>query len=306
MVPPSEKGALVNRKRYFITPNKKSEVEDKTRESVSRILGQQYEDLELRGLGTYKLPLVRLKGSKYSGFNMGAGEQALFNLFLAIHSAPRAALFVIDEVELGLHEAAQKQLIHELKKVALASAHQFIFTTHSPTVLEELPPEGRFFLDRAGETTAVIEGISPSFAAGRMAGTESSEVVVYVEDVNAKRLVQQSLDLEKRRRVRICEIGSNSAVISQMASRFIDGDKNREVMCVLDGDQRAAEAAHIARFLGLVPQRSRQQAAAWLKQTPNPTDADIDAAMAGNLCRCGTYGRIREAIKLAAGKGTSV
>jgi isoquinoline 1-oxidoreductase alpha subunit len=42
------------------------------------------------------------------------------------------------------------------------------------------------------------------------------------------------------------------------------------------------------------------QAAALLKTTPNPSDADIDRAMAGNICRCGTYQRIRAAIKTAA------
>jgi isoquinoline 1-oxidoreductase subunit alpha len=41
-------------------------------------------------------------------------------------------------------------------------------------------------------------------------------------------------------------------------------------------------------------------ATALLAQRPDPTDADIDAAMAGNLCRCGTYVRIREGIKHAA------
>ncbi|WP_448097853.1 (2Fe-2S)-binding protein [Luteibacter yeojuensis] len=41
-------------------------------------------------------------------------------------------------------------------------------------------------------------------------------------------------------------------------------------------------------------------AAALLKRTPSPTDHDIDAAMSGNICRCGTYVRIREAIKQAA------
>jgi isoquinoline 1-oxidoreductase alpha subunit len=41
-------------------------------------------------------------------------------------------------------------------------------------------------------------------------------------------------------------------------------------------------------------------AAALLAGTPNPDDADINAAMAGNICRCGTYVRIREAIKQAA------
>jgi isoquinoline 1-oxidoreductase subunit alpha len=47
-------------------------------------------------------------------------------------------------------------------------------------------------------------------------------------------------------------------------------------------------------------------ASALLASKPKPTDADIDEAMSGNICRCGTYMRIREAIKLAAqtsGKG---
>jgi len=41
-------------------------------------------------------------------------------------------------------------------------------------------------------------------------------------------------------------------------------------------------------------------ASALLASNPNPTDADIDTAMSGNICRCGTYIRIREAIKQAA------
>ena len=45
-------------------------------------------------------------------------------------------------------------------------------------------------------------------------------------------------------------------------------------------------------------------AAALLATTPNPTDADIDTAMTGNICRCGTYQRIRKAVHRAAG-GTS-
>jgi len=42
-------------------------------------------------------------------------------------------------------------------------------------------------------------------------------------------------------------------------------------------------------------------ATALLDSNPHPSDADIDAAMSGNICRCGTYQRIREAIKRAAG-----
>ncbi len=43
-------------------------------------------------------------------------------------------------------------------------------------------------------------------------------------------------------------------------------------------------------------------AVALLATTPHPTDAQIDTAMEGNLCRCGTYGRIRRAIRTAAGE----
>ncbi len=43
-------------------------------------------------------------------------------------------------------------------------------------------------------------------------------------------------------------------------------------------------------------------ATALLKKKPKPTDAEIDEAMAGNICRCGTYARIRAAIKQAAGQ----
>lgn len=46
-------------------------------------------------------------------------------------------------------------------------------------------------------------------------------------------------------------------------------------------------------------------AVALLTTIPNPSDADIDRAMDGNLCRCGTYGRIRTAIHAASGKKTA-
>src|SRR5208282_3265822 len=46
-------------------------------------------------------------------------------------------------------------------------------------------------------------------------------------------------------------------------------------------------------------------AAALLAHTPHPTDAEIDTAMSGNLCRCGTYTRIRQAVHAAAGAASN-
>jgi len=47
-------------------------------------------------------------------------------------------------------------------------------------------------------------------------------------------------------------------------------------------------------------------AAALLKKKPKPSDSEIETAMSGNICRCGTYQRIREAIKIASGQKTGV
>ena len=63
--------------------------------------------------------------------------------------------------------------------------------------------------------------------------------------------------------------------------------------------QKAWAAANVPQC-GYCQSGQIMQAAAMLNRTPNPTDADIDRTMAGNICRCGTYQRIRTAIKQAA------
>jgi isoquinoline 1-oxidoreductase alpha subunit len=88
---------------------------------------------------------------------------------------------------------------------------------------------------------------------------------------------------------------------------------------------RRAEGKSVTTIEGLSPDRKHPLQQAWLElrvpqcgycqagqlmsasallaANPKPTDAEIDASMAGNLCRCGTYVRIRAAIKRAAGLG---
>ena len=63
--------------------------------------------------------------------------------------------------------------------------------------------------------------------------------------------------------------------------------------------QRAWEEVDVPQC-GYCQAGQLMSAAALLKKTPNPTDAQIDAAMNGNLCRCGTYLRVRQAIHRAA------
>jgi isoquinoline 1-oxidoreductase alpha subunit len=63
---------------------------------------------------------------------------------------------------------------------------------------------------------------------------------------------------------------------------------------------QAAWVEHQVAQCGYCQSGQIMQAAALIAETPDPTDEDIDIAMAGNLCRCGTYPRIRAAIRTAA------
>ena len=65
---------------------------------------------------------------------------------------------------------------------------------------------------------------------------------------------------------------------------------------------QAAWVEHQVAQCGYCQSGQIMQAAAMLDLDPNPSDAKIDAVMSGNLCRCGTYPRIREAVKTAASK----
>jgi isoquinoline 1-oxidoreductase alpha subunit len=86
------------------------------------------------------------------------------------------------------------------------------------------------------------------------------------------------------------------------------GDIGDRAITTIEGVGNTAEGAKIQKAwldleviqCGYCQPGQIMSAAALLAANPNPGDADIDAAMAGNLCRCGTYVRIREGIKHAA------
>ncbi|HUR94817.1 MAG TPA: (2Fe-2S)-binding protein [Gemmatimonadales bacterium] len=71
-----------------------------------------------------------------------------------------------------------------------------------------------------------------------------------------------------------------------------------------DHPVQRAWRAHNVPQCGYCQSGQIMQAAALLERTPRPDDAEIDRAMAGNICRCGTYTRIRAAIREAGGRAS--
>ena len=96
--------------------------------------------------------------------------------------------------------------------------------------------------------------------------------------------------------VRSCSLPVSAVGASEITT--IEGLDSKEAKAV----QKAWVALDVPQC-GYCQSGQIMSATALLQTNPKPSDADIDAAMSGNICRCGTYTRIRTAIKSAAGMG---
>jgi isoquinoline 1-oxidoreductase subunit alpha len=97
--------------------------------------------------------------------------------------------------------------------------------------------------------------------------------------------------------VRSCQIPVSA--VSGLKITTVEGLAKGEQLSTL----QQAWIDHDVAQCGYCQSGQLMSATALLAATPDPTDAQIDSAMAGNICRCGTYGRIKKAIKAAAQSG---
>ena len=101
---------------------------------------------------------------------------------------------------------------------------------------------------------------------------------VHIDGVAMRSCVTPVSDVDGRRVTTIEGLSSESGELHPLQQAWID---------------------HQVPQCGYCQSGQLMSATALLADNPNPSDADIDAAMSGNICRCGMYGRIREAIKAA-------
>lgn len=127
-------------------------------------------------------------------------------------------------------------------------------------MLETLPPEGRYFLERISNTTQVIPEISSAFATGKLSGRVNVELDILVEDESAGLIVETCLNQELRSRVQILPIGSSAAVMRHLAARYKES-RPPEVCVLLDGDKSQTAKDQITQFLKAVEKSTNQEAA---------------------------------------------
>jgi hypothetical protein len=186
------------------------------------------------------IPVLEIEGLRYSGFHQGAGEIAAAELLAVDY--PKHGLVLIDEVETSLHPRAQRRLMRDLARVAREQELQIVLSTHSPYILDELPPEARIYLMDGAEGKTAVAGVSPEFAMTRMDDEQHPECDLYVEDVRAATLVSEMLVAKNRDLLSRSKLIPYGAASVGMALGIMGSQKRfpRPSLVFLDGDQEAA------------------------------------------------------------------
>lgn len=220
------------------------EYSPQTLERLKSVVGKSYAKAKMGttdASADREVPVVEVNGVSYSGFHQGAGEATIVELLST--EIPKYSIVVIDEVETSLHPRAQRRLIRDLADYARENHVQIIVTTHSPFVMDELPPEARIHILLTDGKRSVVSGVSPEFALSKMDDERHPELDVYVEDERAKILVEEIVQAKSREhllRMDVLPYGSASVGKSLGIMRAQKRFKNRTVV-VLDGDQDSAD-----------------------------------------------------------------
>jgi hypothetical protein len=216
-------------------------------ESVSRIsdiMGRHYSGGKMAitsADATRSVTVLSSEGSEFSGFHQGAGELTVTELLQV--EPIRNSLILIDEVETSLHPRAQRRLIFDLANLCRNYDLQIILSTHSPYVLEELPPEARCYILLAGGKRTIVSGVSPEFAMSKMDDESHPECDLYVEDEKAKILLREILmahapDIAGRTQI----IAFGAVGVGRSLGQMVNQKRfQRPTLVFLDGDQPVSE-----------------------------------------------------------------
>ena len=215
-----------------------------------RVLPWRYHNLDLiSGQTSRDLLFAEIDGSgdaRYSEFHMSSGERTIVRISKDI-SHLENALVLIDEVDTGLHPFTQQQAMLELQRSALRQKLQIIVASHSPVVLDSVPPEGRIFLDRDHDTGHVRrEPLYRDIFQKALYGQSQDRLSVLCEDEVAEGVVRGVLDVlnvELSLRPEDIVVGRNTGRDEFPGHIRTLGmfDKLSEFILVLDGDSRAKE-----------------------------------------------------------------
>jgi predicted ATPase len=236
----------------LIEDKKKSEIWDaKLVKRLSHLMGREYQQIRMSAVQGDKdperrVPILQVAGRKQSsGFHNGQGETTMAEL-IKKPMIP-TSLVLIDEIETSLHPKVQRKLIRDLAHLAAINDLQIILTTHSPYILEELPPMARIYIMNEPSGRTVMNGVSPEFAMTRMDDYQHPECDVYTEDKRSAELIKSIL-AERRPELfpRCLPVPYGAAHVGYALGTMVaKGRFPRPSVVFIDGDQTGREGTNV-------------------------------------------------------------
>ena len=180
----------------------------------------------------------------YSEAFAGSGESAVAKLVHKIFSAQQGTLLLLDEPEVSLHPGAQKRLLNYILEKVRDKGLQVVISTHSPAIVEELPPEAIVVMNQTAQNKFnPIPNVAADVAFQYIGHTNIEKKKILVEDKTAGLLVKRALDLYNPKAAMsidvICHPGGaediykEAVVFSRVESQkyflLLDGDKRKDI-----------------------------------------------------------------------------
>lgn len=239
---PSEVRSFLNMSR-LTTPPQETPLTASQIEFAQRMLPFRYSEVLRLSSGSKNLLFASQEGgAAYSELHMAAGERAILRLAGEI-AQMREALVLIDEVEAGLHPWVQQLLMLQLQQLALRNDLQFVVTSHSPVVLDSVPPHGRIFLERDENGRVSVQPPYRDLVRNALYGRSGEALNVLCEDESAEGILQGILDVllpRKRMDRGSVRIGRDTGAseFPTHARAFRKFGQIDSFVFVLDGDTR--------------------------------------------------------------------
>lgn len=219
---------------------------------AERMLPFRYSSVvDLTSAATHLLVAAQNDGAAYSELHMAAGERSILRLAQEI-AHRRRALVLIDEVEAGLHPFIQQVLMLQLQQLALTNDVQVIVTTHSPVILDAVPPEARIILDRDESGRVLQHPPYHDIVQDALYGRASESLNILCEDVVAESIINGIFDVLQPRlglRPGSYRVGRDTGAgeFPGHARAFRKFGQIRNFAFILDGDQRSDETTALIR-----------------------------------------------------------
>lgn len=215
-------------------------------EFAQRMLPFRYNEVvKLSGGERNLLFAAQESGASYSELHMASGERAILRLSQEIAQL-EGALVLVDEIESGLHPWVQQLLMLELQQLALRNDLQIIVTTHSPIVLDAVPPYGRIFLDRDRNGEVSAREAYRDVIQNALYGRSNDALNLLCEDAAAEGVLRGAFDFIAPRRNLARDsirIGRDTGAdeFPQHAAAFRKFGQIDNFVFIIDGDRRGED-----------------------------------------------------------------